>query len=567
MAENALNEPLPVAEDLDEIQGQMLGEYLCRKGHLEPMQLQYALQKQKAEGQKLGGLLVRHGLASEHQIAVFLSRQRAIELSSHAHSTLPQPEVLALFNRDLCLAHSFLPLRRIDGMLEVLLGDGDPTQVSDLVLRRSGLRPRLIQGEFTRVAQAIRQHFYFAQNPIEDLIARETRRLSDDPDRAYSPEALLDHLLHLAVRERATDIHFAPSERSLHMLLRIDGVLRPMFALPTVLNRLLSFVKLAAEMDVSEQRLPQDGSFHAVVLDSPLTIRVSTLVSEHGERMVLRLLPERNELGGLEELGFLPRDVRVMEKAFAKPHGMVLITGPTGSGKSTTLHAALRMQSLIERNVLTIEDPVEYRVPGACQTEVNRRSGYEFGSAMRYFLRHDPDVMLVGEIRDQETAQAALDAASTGHLVLSTLHVGGVFGVVQRLRLLGIDPESIAENVIVIVNQRLVRQVCPFCRCEREATAEERHFLGDDTPELLAHGEGCARCGGSGYYGRLPVYEVLQISRPIADAVASSAPRRTIRQLASDEGFAPILDMARWRILQGQTTVQEVLRVVGDVIA
>lgn len=564
VAENTLEQMSKAPDEDVEVSGQLLGEYLCRKGALDAMQLEYALQKQKVEGQKLGGLLVRHGLASEYQIASFLALQRGIQLLDMDHCASPQAEVLSLFNRDLCLSHGFLPLQRKDGQLEVLLGDGEPAAISDLVIRRTGMRPHLLQGEFTRVAQAIRQHFYFAQNPIEELIARETRRLADDPDRAYSPEKMLDHLLHLAVRERATDIHFAPSERSLHVLLRIDGVLRPSFALPSVLNRLLAFIKLSAEMDVSEQRLPQDGSFNAVVLDTGLTIRVSTLVSEHGERMVLRLLPERSELGGLERLGFLPRDLRVLEKAFAKPAGMVLITGPTGSGKSTTLHAALRMQSLIERNVLTIEDPVEYRVPGACQTEVNRRAGYEFGSAMRFFLRHDPDVMLVGEIRDQETAQAALDAASTGHLVLSTLHVGSVFGIVPRLRMLGVDSESIAENMIVVVNQRLLRQVCPLCRVEHELSAAERNFLGADAPETLMHGVGCSHCGGSGYYGRLPVYEMIQISRPLADAIANNEPRRVIRQLASDDGFAPILEMARWRVLQGQTTVDEVLRVVGE---
>ncbi|MDP5238568.1 GspE/PulE family protein [Uliginosibacterium sp. 31-16] len=564
MAENQDGMVIDHQEDDVEVHGQLLGEYLCQRGVLSAMQLQYALQKQKVEGQKLGGLLVRHGLASEYQVASFLSAQRGIPLQDLEKCAPPQAEVLGLFNRDLCLSHGFLPLRRADGLLDVMLGDGEPAVVSDLVMRRTGMRSRLLQGEFTRVAQAVRQHFYFSQNPIEELIGREVRRLGDDPDRAYSPEKLLDHLLHLAVRERATDIHFAPAERSLHVLLRIDGVLRPMFALPQALNRLLSFVKLSAEMDVSEQRLPQDGSFNAVVLETGLTIRVSTLVSEHGERMVLRLLPERNELGGLERLGFLPRDLRVLEKAFAKPSGMVLITGPTGSGKSTTLHAALRMQSLIERNVLTIEDPVEYQVPGACQTEVNRRAGYEFGSAMRFFLRHDPDVMLVGEIRDAETAQAAIDAASTGHLVLSTLHVGSVFGVVPRLRLLGVDSESIAENMIVVVNQRLLRQVCPFCRTECEATTAERNFLGADARDVLVHGAGCAQCGGSGYYGRLPVYEMIQISRLLADAIANAEPRRVVRQLASDEGFAPILEMARWRVLQGQTTVDEVLRVVGD---
>lgn len=242
----------------------------------------------------------------------------------------------------------------------------------------------------------------------------------------------------------------------------------------------------------------------------------------------------------------------------------MLITGPTGSGKSTTLHSALRMQSLIERNVLTIEDPVEYRVPGACQTEVNRRAGYDFGSSIRYFLRHDPDVMLIGEIRDQETALVAIDAASTGHLVLTTLHVSSVFGVVPRLRQLGVDPESIAENLIIVANQRLIRQNCPLCSVHAAPTATERDFLGDATPQTLMHGQGCPHCSGSGFHGRLPVYEFLQIDRALADSIANGEPRNRIRTLSAAAGFRPLQEMATWRVLEGQTTVEEVIRVLGD---
>src|SRR5690606_32504932 len=218
---------------------------------------------------------------------------------------------------------------------------------------RSGLRCHFIQGEYGKVARLIRQTYYFAQNPIETLLEKEIRRLAVDNDHAYSPEKLLDYLLHLAVRERTTDIHIAPSEHSLHVLFRVDGVLRPMWAMPNSLARLLGYIKLSAEMDISEQRRPQDGSFRATVLDSPLTVRVSTLITDSGERMVMRLLPEQSDLAGLEEMGFFPEDVSLLERLFAKPAGLILITGPTGSGKSSSLHAALRMQSLIERNVLT----------------------------------------------------------------------------------------------------------------------------------------------------------------------------------------------------------------------
>lgn len=541
-----------------------LGEYLLQQGLINPQQLEYALQKQRIENSRLGRILVEHGLASEGQITRILARQRTIEFVDVALLPAPENEVLTLFNRELCLTHGFLPLRRVHDHFDVVLGNGEPKVVADLVQRRIGLKTRFQQGEFTLVAQAIRQYFYFAQHPVEDLLAREVRRLADDADHAYSPERMLDHLLHLAVRERATDIHIAPAAGSLHVLFRVDGVLRPELALPSVLARLSAYIKLEAEMDVAEQRLPQDGSFTATVLDMPFTLRVSTLISEFGERMVLRILPGRSELGGLEELGYLNADVNRLREIFTRPAGMILVTGPTGSGKSTTLHAALRMQSLIERNVVTIEDPVEYRVPGVCQTEVNRRAGYEFGSAMRHFLRHDPDVILVGEIRDGETAQAAMEAASTGHLVLSTLHVGGIFGIVPRLKLLGIDSESIAENLVTVINQRLVRRICPHCRELHAATPAEREVLGEQTPEQLWQGQGCPHCRNSGYIGRLPVYEMVIVDRAMADAIGNDLPRHEIRATATAGGYRSMLEMACARVLRGETTIAEVLRSVGS---
>ena len=556
--------------DAAKAQPMPLGQILLSRGMLNTAQLEYAVQKHAVENagsekRRLGSLLIKHGLASESDIVRVLAELHGTRFVSIDTLPDPDPQVLALFNRELCLLRAFLPLRRLDNALEVLIGDADRDAVSQLVLQRCGLRCTFLQGEFTRVSQLIRHTYYFAQNPIESLLAREIRRISADADHAYSPEKLLDYLLHLAVRERTTDIHLAPTEDSIHVLFRVDGVLRPMLAMHPSLQRLLGFIKLAAEMDISEQRRPQDGSFRISILDSSLTVRVSTLISDMGERMVLRLLPEHSDLSGLGELGFFSEDVAALERMFAKPAGLVLITGPTGSGKSSSLHAALRMQSLIERNVLTVEDPIEYRVPGACQTEVNRRSGYEFGSALRHFLRHDPDVILLGEMRDAETAQAAIEAAATGHLVLSTLHVSGVFGVVPRLRPLGLEAQVIADNLLAVVNQRLVRQNCPFCSEDVAFTTAERAWLGtEDTHACGRRGSGCDRCRGSGYYGRLPVYEILVLDNAIANAIADDSGREAVRNLAYGSGFTDMVSLAKRRVLMGQTTAAEVLRVVGD---
>jgi type II secretory ATPase GspE/PulE/Tfp pilus assembly ATPase PilB-like protein len=545
-----------------------LGTALINAGLVSAVAVEYVLQKQKIEKVPMGNLLVELGFLSANEVARQLAVQRGLPFMNVDEMPEPDPGVAGVFNRSYCLTHGFLPVREnSDGLIEIVLGDAQPSAVRELVQRKLGKGCVFFQGEFDGVRRAIQQHYYFAENPPVRLIESEVRKLETDVDRAYSPARLLQHMLHLAVRERATDIHLAPTARSNSVLFRVDGVLRPMFALSPALDRLVVYVKLQAEMDSSEQRLPQDGSFTAQVMESSFTIRVSTLISEFGERMVMRLLPERSNLDKLIDLGFLPEDVTVMAKAFSRPHGLILITGPTGSGKSTTLHAALRMQPLVERNVLTVEDPVEYRVPVACQTQVNRRAGYEFANAMRHFLRHDPDIILVGEIRDSETARAALDASSTGHLVLSTLHVGSIFGVMARLKLLGVDTETIAENLVAVINQRLVRRICPNCVEPRPATDEERRWLthSDTTAPLqVFHGVGCHHCRDTGYLGRLPVYEMLAVTRDLADAIASDATRADLRHRALAAGMRPIHELARRRILAGETTMEEILRTVGE---
>ncbi len=534
-------------------------ERLISSGLVSQVVIDYARQKQQVEGQKLGRMLVELGFISAKDLARQLAAQRGIEFRE---VTAVDPAIAAAFNRSLCLTHNFLPIGREGDKIRVLLGDAEPETVAEVVQRRVGQDVVFWQGEFYAVVDAIHQHYYFQENPVETLIESEVRRLSDDRDHAYSPDRLMNLILHTAVRERATDVHLAPTANSRTVLMRVDGVLRPMFAMPPSLDRLVAYIKLKADMDASEQRLPQDGSFTIALMNAAYTIRVSTVITEFGERMALRLLAERSDLDRLQDLGFLPEDVAEMEQAFARPHGMILITGPTGSGKSTTLHAALRVQPLVERNVLTVEDPVEYRVPVAGQTEVNRRAGYDFASAMRHFLRHDPDIILLGEIRDAETARAALDAASTGHLVLSTLHVGGIFGVVPRLRLLGVDAETVAENLVAIINQRLVRCICPHCKTDRAATDAERSWLGENV-SMLWHGTGCAHCRGTGYRGRIPVYEMLTIQRELADAIVSDAPRARLRELATASGLKPMSRMAKHRVLNGETTMEEIQRATG----
>lgn len=537
---------------------------LLDEGLLDQLGLAFVLQKRKLSGEPIWRILIQEGIVGEDEVIRILSTLQGLSIVDVETLPTPTPGVLALFNKEVCQTENFLPLKMEGSILQVLLGDAMPDHVQQIVMRRVGANCRFLRAPFSKVIQLIRNSYYFARNPAEVLAAREVETISKDVDHVSSPDALLGYLLHWAMRDRATDIHLAPGPSGLHVLFRIDGVLQPAMALPRELFRLIGYIKLEADMDISEQRRPQDGSFRRDVLDASVTVRVSTIVTEFGERTVLRLLPESNEVKNLESLGFFPEHVSVISHAMAAPVGLVLITGPTGSGKSSTLHAGLRMQQLIARNVLTVEDPLEYRVPVAGQTEVNRKGGYDFSNALRHFLRHDPDVILVGEMRDAETAQAALDAAATGHLVMSTLHVTSVFGVVPRLRPMGLAPQLLAENLKLVINQRLARKVCSFCQAEHRFTTEERDWLGIEDDVVGRRGTGCDRCRNTGYLGRMPIYEILAVDEQLANIIADDAGREAIRGYALSHGFQPISATAKRRVALGQTTCEEILRVVGE---
>jgi len=553
-----------MAAQIMEALSESLGRALVDAKLIDVTQLEYAHQKNIVHRDAMWHTVVESGLVSERDVAKTLAQLQNIPFIDIDDVPDADSALMDIFNRELCLNGNFLPISRDGQEVVVLIGDALPATVSETVLRRCGMRCRFLQSEFSAVKRLILYTYYFSQHPPEKLFAREIDHLGADIRHEMSPDNLLKYMLHLAVKERTTDIHLTPGVRSLHVLFRIDGVLRPIKALPASLGRLLGYIKLLSDMDISEARKPQDGSFQTTVLDTQFTVRVSTIVAEHGERMVMRLLPEAHDLKGLRELGFFEDDVRKIALKMDCPAGLILITGPTGSGKSSTLHAGLRMQKLIERNVLTVEDPLEYRVPGAGQTEVNRRAGYDFTTALRHFLRHDPDVILLGEMRDAETAQAALEAAATGHLVLSTLHITNVFGVVPRLRPMGLLPQVIAENLLLVINQRLVRRVCPFCTHDVPFSVAECIWLGVSESTLGKRGLGCAKCHHTGFFGRMPVYEILSVNDTLANAIADDAGRETVRRVAFDTGFEPITEIAKRRVILGQTTCDEVLRVIGE---
>ncbi len=377
---------------------------------------------------------------------------------------------------------------------------------------------------------------------------------------------LINQLLTLAIRVKASDIHFEPFKDRMRVRLRVDGVLKtvkeiPKQKIPTVISRL----KIMANLDIAEKRLPQDGRIMVKAGGKEIDIRVSTLPTYFGERVVLRLLMKESILYSTKELGLLPEDYRKFKKLISSPHGIVLVTGPTGSGKTTTLYAALSEINKEEINIITVEDPVEYQLNGISQVQVKHEIGLTFASALRSILRQDPDVIMVGEIRDRETAEIAIQAALTGHLVFSTLHTNDAPSSVIRLTDMGIEPFLVTSSVIGVIAQRLVRKVCPYCKEEYSPSLEERREIGLENFEgKFFKGKGCEHCLGTGYLGRTAIYEILPIDEEIKKLILQGKESSEIKKKAVEKGMKTLKMDGALKVAMGITTPEEVLRVARD---
>jgi general secretion pathway protein E/type IV pilus assembly protein PilB len=540
-----------------------IGVLLKEKGLITEAHVQYALQEQKVTNEKLGELFERLGFVTEHDVVITLADQSETEYFD-VDGIVPDEAVLKLFNKNFCINNVFLPLRRAQQLIEVAVHNVSNEKIAQLITRQSGLQPQFYISERTKIINAINKFYYFLENPVEKLIENEVRILSHDKEMARGMDKLIEHILHLAVKMRATDIHIRPMKNSLNISFRVDGVMTSVSSFPASLYRLVSSLKMKADMDIAEQRLPQDGRFTATILNNTYDFRASTIVSPEGENMVLRLLPLESAVMGMDELGFLPEHIEIMEKIFREPYGIILLTGPTGSGKSTTLYAGVRKLNLLEKNLVTVEEPIEYSIPLVRQTQVNEKAGYTFASAIRYFLRHDPDIILVGEIRDSETAATAVTAATTGHLVMSTLHTNSALGVIPRLKDLGVRPFLIADSLIGVVNQRLVRRICNACKTTYSPSDKEKAYLADDSVTTLYRGAGCEVCSGSGYFGRTLVYEILMVQKELALLIEQEADLRLIMEKIQQNGYVDMADTTMTKVKQGITTSDEALRTLGQ---
>jgi general secretion pathway protein E/type IV pilus assembly protein PilB len=539
-----------------------LGELLKEKGLITDGHIKFAIQDQKITKEKMGEILVRLSFVTEYDVAATLSEQTGIPYLD-VDGISPPEDVLKLFNKSLCLTHAFLPVGIEDGFIKIASLNASNPSLGQLIARQCGLRPRFYLSENTKTLNAIHKYYYFLENPIEKLIETEVNLLSHDTEMARGMDNLVRHILHLAVKMRTTDIHIRPMERATNIAFRIDGVMTSVLSLPADFSRVVSSLKMKGDMDIAEQRLPQDGRFSATILNNDYDFRVSTTVSPHGENMVLRVLPKESAVMGMGQLGFFDEDIEKVEKMFNEPFGIVLLTGPTGSGKSTTLYAGIRSLNLLEKNVLTVEDPIEYNIPLLRQTQVNVKAGYTFANAIRHFLRHDPDVILLGEIRDPETAATAVTASATGHMVLSTLHANNAVGAIPRLRDLGIKSFLIADCLIGVVSQRLARRICNKCKETYVPDELEKAYLRDPSIDKLYRGRGCDVCNGSGYFGRTLVYELLSIDKELSQLIAQEAELNVITEKAKNKGIVDIFDVTVAKVKQGITAAEEAMRVLG----
>jgi general secretion pathway protein E len=366
-----------------------------------------------------------------------------------------------------------------------------------------------------------------------------------------------------AVKEKASDIHIEPYEKGVDVRFRVDGILNKVLSPPKIIHEaLISRVKILAHLDIAEKRLPQDGRIQLLVGGKDIDIRVSIVPTALGERAVLRLLDRQSGTLELEMLGFNEELLLSLKKALSRQNGIILVTGPTGSGKTTTLYGSLLRLNTEDRNIITVEDPVEYQLNGIGQIQVNPKIGLTFASGLRSILRQDPDIMMVGEIRDLETAEIAVHASLTGHLVLSTLHTNDAPSATTRLIDMGIEPFLVSSSLVCVLAQRLVRVICPHCKKPYEPAPQELSYLDcTPPPEVLYHGKGCERCLGKGYLGRTGIYELLELTPEIRTLIAGGKDAQTIRGAALKTGYRPLQNYAVEKIVKGITTVEEVIRV------
>lgn len=544
-----------------------IGELLVSQGIITEKQLDIALVQQKVTGAILGDLLIKLGFITASEFASTISVQAGLNYLDLSEIQ-PDEEALRLVPKEIAQKAGLIPLALIEGRLTIGITNPSNIVAVDTAAKITGKQPVVYMVDKDGYQETIEKAYFFITHPIQkrmDEIIANLRQITGAVPGATIAE-LVDLIMMDGIRKSATDIHISPADDVTNVFYRIDGVLQHGHCIQKLAHSgLVSRIKILSQLDIAEQRLPQDGSFSHDFLTKHFEVRVSTVPSIYGENLVLRLLAGAGPLLKLESLGMQSSIIGQIRRLFNKSYGIILIAGPTGSGKTTTLYAALRELNRLERNILTVEDPVEYRLSYVKQTQVNEKAGYEFASAARTFMRQDPDVMLLGEIRDSETAQMAVRAAITGHLVLSTVHTNDAATAIPRLLDLKVDKFLLSSALCAVLAQRLVRKNCKHCIEPYQLDLSEQKIFqqyGIAKTEGMK-GKGCPKCHGSGYIGRVSICEVLEIDHKIRQMVFEGASPGSIMETAMANGMAPLQHDGVLKAAEGVTTIAEVMRVAG----
>jgi type IV pilus assembly protein PilB len=564
-------------------QRKSLGESLVEQKIISDDQLQSAQKESGKTGESLTRTLIKLKLVTEDAVSAFFEQQLGIprvDLKSY----LIDPKILSLVPESLAKKHTIIPLFKTGDTLTI--ATADPLNVFAIdeirIKTKSNVEPAVATE--TDIKEAINQ-YYRVGGSIEDVIksmdvqslvieeGKEEKEEVDDTEklRNIAEEAPIIKLVNLiilqAIREKASDIHVEPEDDRLVVRYRVDGILHEQVTIPKQMQAaVLSRIKIMSDMNIATKRVPQDGRFKLNIEGSKIDMRVSALPTVYGENIVMRILETSSILIGLERLGFNESNLENFRSLIVKPHGIILVTGPTGSGKTTTLYSALNVIDTPDKNIITVEDPVEYQLKRVRQSQINLKAGMTFATGLRSILRQDPDVIMVGEIRDLETAEISVQAALTGHLVFSTLHTNDAPSSLTRLVDMGVEPFLISSSVNAIIAQRLVRKICKDCKRSYVPSKEILDRLGEQLPKggKFYRGEGCKSCKNTGYKGRIGIFEMLMLNDKIRDMILTKVSSTQIKAVAQESGMKTLREDGIEKVLDGSTTIDEVIRVTQE---
>jgi type IV pilus assembly protein PilB len=551
-----------------------LGKLLIESGIISDEQLTLALDQQRTSKKRLGEVLIELDIVTERQILEVLEYQLKIPFVDLNKYEIDE-ECPLLINEAMARRHQILPVRRENNDLIVAMTDPLNLQALDDVRIFTGMTVKPIMAMQQDVLSSI-DRFYSregAEKAVEDFKKDlDFTQISDSDSEALSDVSnapvvrLVNSVIQHAIRSRASDIHIEPFDKHLRIRFRVDGELQEIMKSAKAAHAaIVTRIKIMGKMDIAEKRVPQDGRVEMSLDGKDVDLRISILPTVYGEKIVIRLLGRSDLVMSKEQLGFSETNIVLFDSIIKSTNGIILVTGPTGSGKTTTLYAVLRELNKINKNIITVEDPVEYRLEGINQVQVNTKAGLTFANGLRSILRQDPDIIMIGEIRDGETAQIAVRAAITGHLVLSTMHTNDAASTVSRLVDMGVEPYLVSSSVVGVTAQRLLRRICPECKTSYQSDRAEMDVLRVREPITLYRGTGCSNCNHTGYRGRIAIHEIMQVTGQIRDLIDKRASMDHIRNVANKQGTTTLRDNSVELVRKGITTVDELLKVTYSI--